>query len=81
MDDLEAKLDRFENGHMGQLEELAFFQELVDSGHAWTLQGLYSHTAETYLAQGKIEARNEKAQRMKEHGIRLTAAIISAFNN
>ena len=53
---------RYENGHMSQEEELVFFQGLVNTGLAWSLQGHYGRTAKALIEEGLITARkqNEK---------------------
>lgn len=43
--DLVDKIIRYENGEMDKEETLEFFQELVDSGLVWKLQGHYGRTA------------------------------------
>jgi hypothetical protein len=49
------KIIAYENGEMTDEGELiALFQELVDSGIAWELQGHYSRVAQQYIDCGKI---------------------------
>ena len=56
------KIGAYENGNMSQEEEHQFFQELVDSGMAWHLQGHYGRHA-MYLAEAGLimvtEGKNE----------------------
>ena len=39
------KIIKYESGEMDQEETISFFQELIDTGHAWRLQGHYGRTA------------------------------------
>ena len=39
----------FENGEMSEDEIIRFFQELVDTGLAWKLQGFYGRTAHALI--------------------------------
>lgn len=55
MENLGEKIDRYENGEMSEAQELEFFQELVDSGHAWKLQGFYGRAATMLIGQGKVK--------------------------
>jgi hypothetical protein len=47
------KVIAWETGEMESKEEvIAFFQELIDTGMAWTLQGSYGRTANALIEQG-----------------------------
>lgn len=46
----------YENGDMDWDRFLDFFQRLVDSGQAWTLQGHYGETAKRLIEEGYIDA-------------------------
>jgi hypothetical protein len=62
MSDINDKIIAYENGEMETKEELVeFFQELIDSGLAWELQGHYGRTAQA-LIQGNICHMTEKVQ-------------------
>ena len=39
------KIIRYESGEMNQEETVEFFQELINSGAVWRLQGHYGRTA------------------------------------
>ena len=43
--DLVDRILAYEQGDMGQEDALRFFQELIDTGLAWRLQGHYGRTA------------------------------------
>jgi len=46
------KIIRYENGEMEEGEFVAFFQELIDSGLCWKLQGHYGRTAHALIKDG-----------------------------
>lgn len=48
MSDLLDKMITYEDGRMDMDETIALFQELIDNGDAWTLQGSYGRMA-SYL--------------------------------
>lgn len=45
---------KWENGEMDSEEEIAFFQYLVDSGLAWSLQGMYGRRAMQLIESGDV---------------------------
>jgi len=55
-DELADKVIAYESGDMDEDEVVRFFQELVDTGLAWQLQGAYGRTARALLAAGFISA-------------------------
>ena len=55
MFDVEAFV-RYESGDMNWEEALTFFQELIDSGMAWRLQGNYGRTAMNLIYDGLCTA-------------------------
>lgn len=55
--DIIDSIMRFESGEMDQGEILPFFQSLVDTGLAWSLQGSYGRTAHNLLQAGHIHPR------------------------
>ena len=46
------KIIRYENGEMNEIEVASFFQELIDTGLAWKLQGHYGRTALGLIQDG-----------------------------
>ncbi len=47
------KIIRYENGEMDSKTEIvAFFQELINTGMAWKLQGHYGRTAAFLIQEG-----------------------------
>lgn len=52
--DLVTQLQEYEEGKMNQQEVTELFQELVNNGMAWQLQGCYGRTAQALLDAGII---------------------------
>ncbi len=46
------KIVAFEEGDMSDEELIGFFQELIDDGSAWTLQGMYGRMAMRLIEAG-----------------------------
>ena len=49
------KIVCYESGNMDELETVEFFQELINSGLAWKLQGHYGRTAQHLIEEGLCE--------------------------
>lgn len=54
MTDIVDKIIAYESGEMSDGQIIDLFQELVDSGHAWSLQGHYGRTARSLIEAGLI---------------------------
>lgn len=50
----------FENGAMEEERLIKFFQELVDNGLAWKLQGFYGRTAQHLIDEGLVFLPEDK---------------------
>lgn len=50
--DKRDKMFAFENGELSEEEVIELFQFLIDTGHAWRLQGFYGRTAAFLIANG-----------------------------
>lgn len=52
MNDTVAKIIAFEEGDLDDAAIIDLFQELIDSGLAWQLQGVYGRTASALIDEG-----------------------------
>jgi hypothetical protein len=52
------KMIDYENGNLTQIQVVSLFQELVNTGMAWELQGSYRRTTMDLLKSGLIRAYN-----------------------
>ncbi len=52
MRDLTDKIIAYETGELTDQETIELFQELIDNGMAWSLQGHYGRTATAMLKHG-----------------------------
>lgn len=51
------KIIRYEQGEMDDIETVDFFQELIDSGLCWQLQGSYGRMAAALIEAGYCTER------------------------
>ena len=54
MDTLVDKFNRYESDQMSESEEISFFQELVNTGMVWNLQGHYGRVAVHLIENGLV---------------------------
>lgn len=54
---LADKIIAYESGELDHEETVELFQELVDNGMAWTLQGHYGRTAMALIEAGEITVK------------------------
>jgi hypothetical protein len=59
--DTVSKIMAYENGELSDEETIQFFQELIDSGLAWRLQGSYGRMAQRLIEEGLCTTRNATA--------------------
>lgn len=52
--DIVSRMIDFEMGLLDESETLDFFQDLVDTGMAWSLQGSYGRMANALINEGLI---------------------------
>jgi hypothetical protein len=48
------KIMAWESGELGNEDVLKFFAELIKSGQAWSLQGMYGRQASRFIEEGFI---------------------------
>ena len=58
--DIASRLFDYELGELDEAETLALFQELVDSGLAWRLQGAYGRMATRLIEAGLVQPPTDK---------------------
>ena len=56
MKELTQQIIEYESGELSDSDTIQLFQQLVDCGLAWNLQGHYGRTAYALLQEGLINA-------------------------
>lgn len=56
--DLASKIIAFEHGELDEIDTIDLFQELIDTGLAWSLQGSYGRTASRMIDAGMCQPAN-----------------------
>lgn len=54
MPDMVDQIMEYESGEMSEQDAIIFFQRLVDSGLAWSLQGSYGRMAKALIDAGLV---------------------------
>ena len=54
---LEDMIIKYEMGELDDMDIIVLFQELIDTGHAWRLQGHYGRTAKALIEAGYCEQK------------------------
>jgi len=57
--DLVDKIITYESGEMSDEKTIEFFQELIDTGQCWTLQGHYGRTARDFITAGVCKEKKK----------------------
>ena len=60
--DLTDRIIAYESGDLDDDQAVELFQELVDSGLAWQLQGHYGRTARALIDEGFVSLKDKDAE-------------------
>ena len=59
MSDQVSKIIAYESNELSEDETIELFQDLINSGLAWQLQGHYGRTAQALIEQGYCHKRED----------------------
>jgi hypothetical protein len=59
---LTDKIIAYEQGDLSHEETIELFQELIDNGMAWTLQGMYGRMAVALIESGECTLAQEEEE-------------------
>lgn len=58
--DIVGQVVAYEAGELTEEEAIEFFQQIVDNGLVWTLQGSYGRTAQRLIDAGLVKVKQEE---------------------
>lgn len=64
--DLADKMFAWEDGELDQDEVIELFQDLIDCGWCWTLQGCYGRQAADLIRSGLCHPAGQQPRRQEE---------------
>ena len=56
------RIIEYEQGDMSEADTIKMFQEMIDDGSAWTLQGHYGRTATELIECGYCHAKKQEEE-------------------
>ena len=66
---LTEKLTAYEQGDLTEEQTVAFFQEMLDTGLVWKLQGHYGRTASALIQDGWIDSDGAITEKAELNGL------------
>jgi len=64
--DIVGQVIAYENGELSEEQAIEFFQQIVDNGLVWTLQGSYGRTAQRLIDAGLVKLKTEEHENDEE---------------